>query len=94
MRMPASPGSTPALHALRRHGPAHLVLAVPVASPDVLAALQAEADRVVCLRADDLFHGVGGFYEDFHQLTDEEVIHLLDAAAARHAREQDIGTDR
>ncbi|MDJ0389514.1 phosphoribosyltransferase family protein [Roseomonas sp. E05] len=76
-----------ALHALRRRDPAQIILAVPVASPDTLAALRAEADTVVCLREASLFHGVGGFYEDFHQLADEEVIRTLDAAAKRLTRE-------
>jgi putative phosphoribosyl transferase len=75
-----------ALHALRQRGPAQLILAVPVASPDSLAAIRPEADQVVCLHAADLVCGIGGFYGDFHQLTDAEVISLLDAAAARHAR--------
>ncbi|MCS6890967.1 MAG: phosphoribosyltransferase family protein [Rhodovarius sp.] len=74
-----------ALHALRRGGPARLILAVPVAPPDTLAALQAEADQVVCLHRPARFPGVGAFYQDFHQLEDAEVIRLLDAAAARGA---------
>ncbi|TCZ63250.1 phosphoribosyltransferase [Roseicella aquatilis] len=70
-----------ALRALRRRGPARLLLAVPVAAPETLAGMRAEADEVVCLLARDLHRGVGGFYDEFHQLTDEEVIRLLDAAA-------------
>jgi putative phosphoribosyl transferase len=76
-----------ALHALRRRGPAQLILAVPVASPDSLVAIRPEADQVVCLHEADLVCGIGGFYGDFHQLTDAEVIRLLDAAAARNVRE-------
>ena len=70
-----------ALRALRRRGPSRLLLAVPVAPTDTLAALGAEADEVVCLHAARHLGSVGAFYEDFHQLTDEEVIRLLDAAA-------------
>jgi predicted phosphoribosyltransferase len=77
-----------ALQALRRRGPARLILAVPVASPGALAALRDEADRVLCLQEDDLRHGVGGCYGDFHQLDDAEVIRLLDAAAARGQADQ------
>jgi predicted phosphoribosyltransferase len=69
-----------ALHALRRRNPARLVLAVPVAPPETLVALRGEADQIVCLAEPDLFWGIGGFYLDFHQLEDEEVIRLLDAA--------------
>jgi len=69
-----------ALHALRRRKPRELVLAVPVAPPEVAEAMRREADRVVCLLETDLFGGVGNFYRDFHQLDDAEVIALLDAA--------------
>jgi len=79
-----------ALHALRRRHPARLILAVPVAAPDTLSAMRGEADEIVCLRQEELFRGIGGFYDDFHQLTDEEVVRLLDAATARHAKEPEV----
>ncbi len=66
----------PVVFALPRGG-------VPVASPEAIAALRDDADSVLCLQEDDLRHGVGGCYDDFHQLDDSEVIRLLDAAAAR-----------
>jgi predicted phosphoribosyltransferase len=66
-----------ALHALRRAGPARLVLAVPVGASEAVAALRAEADEVICLREGDIPHGVGGCYGDFHQLDDAEVLALL-----------------
>lgn len=66
-----------ALRATRRRGPERLVLAVPVAAPDSLAALGAEADRVVCLAAPDWFHAVGAHYRNFRQTSDEEVARLL-----------------
>jgi predicted phosphoribosyltransferase len=71
-----------ALRALRRLGPARLVLAVPVGAASAVAALRAEADAVVCLREGEIPHGVGGCYADFHQLDDAEVIALLGAAPA------------
>lgn len=63
-----------ALHALRRRGAARLVLAVPVAPPGTVQALRGDADDIVCLVEAPLVFGVGAFYRDFHQLTDEEVI--------------------
>jgi putative phosphoribosyl transferase len=72
-----------AILGLRRRGPARVVLAVPVASPETLARLGGEADEVVCLQEAELLSGVGAFYDDFHQLSDAEVVRLLDAAAAR-----------
>jgi putative phosphoribosyl transferase len=69
-----------ALRGLRRRRPAHLVLAVPVAPAETIAALQAEVDRIVCLAQPDPFYAIGAFYRDFHQLDDQEVIDLLAAA--------------
>lgn len=78
-----------ALRALRRRAPALLVLAVPVAPSDVLHQLRGEVDRLICLQAPDDFIAVGLHYDDFHQLSDDEVLALLaddprrgDAAAA------------
>ena len=68
------------LAALRRRGPAGIVLAVPVAPPGALAELSGEADRIVCLRQSHLPFGIGGHYEELHQLADDEVIRLLPAA--------------
>lgn len=66
-----------ALTALRQVRPAELVLAVPVAPPDVLKQLAPLCDRIVCpLRPDD-FGAVGYYYDDFAQTPDEEVMRLL-----------------
>lgn len=72
------------LMALRRRKAQEIVLAVPVAPPEVIATLRNETDRIVCLRESHLPFGIGGHYEDFHQLEDDEVIALL--RAADHAR--------
>ncbi|MBX6376504.1 MAG: phosphoribosyltransferase [Acetobacteraceae bacterium] len=72
-----------ALHALRRRGPSRLVLAVPVAPPETIAALRGDADEIVCLVESAIPFGIGGCYDDFHQLDDAEVVRLLDAAARR-----------
>ena len=71
------------LAALRQHRPDHLVLAVPVAPPDVLSVLAAEVDELVCLHSPANFMAVGRFYSDFDQTSDEQVIVLLDDAASR-----------
>jgi putative phosphoribosyl transferase len=65
------------LRHLRRAAPAHLVLAVPVGPRDTIRALQAEADAIVCLRSPEPFQSVGGYYLDFEQTTDAEVLALL-----------------
>jgi putative phosphoribosyl transferase len=69
-----------ALRGVRRAQPQRLVLAVPVAPPETIAALQSEADAIVCLSTPEFFHAVGQFYANFTQTTDEEVIELLEAA--------------
>jgi putative phosphoribosyl transferase len=66
-----------ALRAIRAAGPARLVLAVPVAPRDMLAALAAEADSVLCLAQPRPFGAVGRYYRDFEPTTDEEVRALL-----------------
>jgi erythromycin esterase-like protein/predicted phosphoribosyltransferase/dienelactone hydrolase len=66
-----------ALRALRRQGAKAVILAVPVAPPSTLAEMAHEADEVVCLHSPERFYGVGAFYDDFHQLTDEEMLGLL-----------------
>lgn len=66
-----------ALRALKRQGAAKVILAVPIAPADTLKKMRAEADLVVCLHTPHRFFGVGAFYSDFHQLTDEETLGLL-----------------
>ncbi|MRU14770.1 phosphoribosyltransferase [Roseovarius sp. A21] len=68
------------LKALRQRGPAKLVLAVPVAAPDTLAALRGDVDEVVCLLQPRPLFGVGAHYDDFGQTSDDEVIRLMDEA--------------
>lgn len=65
------------LRSVRRQRPGHLILAVPVASPDTIELLRPEADEIVCLRVSDELFAVGEAYVDFRQLTDEKVIELL-----------------
>lgn len=69
-----------ALRALRSRSPRELVLAVPVGARDVLADLGAVADRVVAVRSPEHLFGVGVWYEDFRQSSDEEVVAVLGAS--------------
>jgi predicted phosphoribosyltransferase len=71
--------------ALRRLGPATLVAAAPVMSQQAQASLARAADACECVLTPEPFHGVGMWYQDFGQTTDEEVRNLLDGEAA-HAR--------
>jgi putative phosphoribosyl transferase len=68
---------TAALRALRRRRPRRVVLAVPVCPPDSAARLRDEADEVVCLTMPPLLYGVGQWYGDFSQVSDDEVVAAL-----------------
>jgi putative phosphoribosyl transferase len=66
-----------ALAALRKVGPRHLILAVPVAPRDTVQALRTEVDELFCLETPEPFRAVGAHYVDFREVTDEEVVELL-----------------
>jgi putative phosphoribosyl transferase len=70
-----------AIAALRKKAPAKIVVAVPVCPPETLQEVERAADETVALFAPDWFRGVGQFYEDFAQVSDEEVRLLLARAA-------------
>jgi len=54
-----------------------LIVAVPVASKEALEEIEKDCDQVVCLIKPDFFQAVGQFYQDFNQVTDEEVNQYL-----------------
>lgn len=72
-----------ALKAIRRQGPQELVLAVPVGPSESLEELRSEVDHLICLDVPFLFLSVGHFYRDFQQVSDAEVIAVLEAASQR-----------
>ncbi len=67
-----------AIRAARSGGANRVVVAVPVAAPSSIRELQTEADEVVCLDAPESFYAVGQAYENFEQVTDDEVCAILD----------------
>lgn len=76
-----------AARAVRAHQPARLIIAVPVAAEASCHEMRAEADEVICVATPEPFFGVGQFYEDFRQTTDEEVRALLARAAIQRGNE-------
>lgn len=66
------------IHVLRKSKPGKIVIGVPVASKSAMRKLSTEVDEVVAVMVPDEFHGVGAFYEDFWQVSDEEVLFYLD----------------
>jgi putative phosphoribosyl transferase len=69
-----------AVEALRQQGPAQIVVAVPVATPETCDDLRSEVDEVVCAVTPQPFYAVGLWYRDFSQTTDDEVRELLEEA--------------
>lgn len=67
-----------AVRSARASGAAKVVVAIPVAAPSSIRELQTEADEVVCLDAPEEFLAVGQAYENFDQVTDDEVCAILD----------------
>ncbi len=66
------------VHLLRKSKPGKVIIGVPVASRSAVRILSKEVDEVVALRIPEEFYGVGAFYEDFGEVSDEEVIFYLD----------------
>lgn len=66
-----------AISLIKPQRPAKLIVAVPVAPPEVCRTLQSEVDDVICLMTPENFYAIGVWYENFAQTTDEEVIALL-----------------
>lgn len=69
-----------AVSGLLAHDPDRVVVAVPVAAPEICARFQKMVDEIVCLETPEMFFGVGAWYENFSQTSDEEVRQLLKQA--------------
>ena len=72
-----------ALRSLRERSPQRLVLAVPVGPQEVAQELRRDVDELVWLHSPERFGAVGQFYSDFAQVSDDEVIRVLDEAVKR-----------
>lgn len=66
-----------ALETIRPRQPREILIAVPVGSPDRLEEIRPLCDSVVCLLQPEDFLAIGQFYEDFSQISDDEVLDLL-----------------
>jgi putative phosphoribosyl transferase len=72
-----------AVVAVRQHHPAHSVIAVPIAAPDICEALSTQVDEIICAITPDPMYAVGLWYEHFDQTTDDEVRELLTQARSQ-----------
>src|SRR6266850_4257881 len=70
-----------AVKALRQRGAAKIVVVVPVGPPDTCREFEDQADEVICASMPEFFQAVGQYYEDFSQISDDEVRELLARAA-------------
>lgn len=77
----------------RAEGATQVVLAAPVAPSDAPRRLAADCDELVVLDTPEPFFAIGQFYADFGQVPDEDVVRILDAAAARPETGGGIGAD-
>jgi putative phosphoribosyl transferase len=69
-----------AIQALQAAEPKELSVALPVGPPETIQELADMVDRMICLHTPAYFWAVGGFYLDFSQTSDAEVIELLQSA--------------
>ncbi|MBK5351109.1 phosphoribosyltransferase [Pseudomonas sp. TH41] len=74
-----------AIHAVRLHAPARIVVAVPVAPPETAQALRSEVDELICPLIPEWLMSIGYWYVDFSQTSDDEVIKLLQRAWQKEA---------
>ena len=68
------------LEMLRKQHASKIIVAVPVLPYDTLPVFEEHTDEFHYLIASKNFRGVGGFYEDFQQVQDAEVIQILEAS--------------
>ena len=75
-----------AIEAVRRQAPKKVIVCTPVASVSAVELLEPLADEVIALDVPHVFMSVGGFYEEFAQVSDQEVAQILSRARPRDQR--------
>jgi len=63
---------------LRKSRPGRIIIGVPVASKEAVKKLAKEVDEIVTLLIPEQFYGVGAFYQNFNEVSDDEVLFYLD----------------
>jgi putative phosphoribosyl transferase len=69
-----------AAQALKALRPAQIIIAVPTAPKETCHALSQEVDKIVCLQTPEPFTAIGDWYQDFSQVTDDEVREIMEEA--------------
>jgi putative phosphoribosyl transferase len=70
-----------AVKAVRLHRPSKVVVAVPTGAAETCEDFRHEADEVVCVVAPEAFNAVGAWYEEFPQISDDEVRDVLEKSS-------------
>jgi putative phosphoribosyl transferase len=83
------------VEAIRRQQPRSLLAAIPVAPLEIIDRVKAVVDELVVITTPDRFWSVGGYYVEFGQVSDEEVVNdLLLADRAVHERAERVSATR
>jgi putative phosphoribosyl transferase len=68
-----------AIQSLAGESPAQMILAVPVAPPEVIMDMSAEVDDIICLATPNDFSTLDHYYEDFEIPKEQEVVRILES---------------
>lgn len=68
----------PTIRLLRKEKPSKIVIAVPVISKSAAQKIKLDADELITVLIPETFYGVGQFYDDFAQVSDDEILGYLD----------------
>lgn len=71
-----------AIMTLKKEKIVRLILALPVSPPDTVDELEKMVDEFICIETPEAFYAVGAHYADFTQVSDEEVVAMLERSAA------------
>jgi putative phosphoribosyl transferase len=82
-----------AVTALRQLNPARIVVAVPVSAPETCDEYRMGVDEIICAATPKRFYGVGLWYRDFSQTTDDEVRELLERSRSQQTEDQLVHND-
>ena len=75
----AATGSTiiAAARLIKKYNPKKIIIAIPIAQPEVVRLLEKEVDDVIVLTIPSNFVTVGQFYQNFEPISDERVVEIL-----------------
>jgi putative phosphoribosyl transferase len=81
------------VQAIRSQGPKRIVVAVPVGAASTCEEFEAEVDEFVSVACPEDFYAVAMWYDDFGQVSDEQVISLLEQSRAHFKNPSESPTE-